>query len=481
MNLRRTIDELAVQSSLLHPDATQRESLNAMVQRYTEAFLSALDAAPAYTRDEAGVALQEARITERGDEPGAILELLRSEVDTPGVNCTSGRHFGYIPPGGLYHSALGDFLASVTNRYSGVSYASPGAARLERSLVEWIASVVSYPKEAGGDLTSGGSIANLIGIVAAREAFELKAADLPGAVVYLSDQAHHSIAKALGILGLKECVHRYVPVDERYRLDAEALESAVVEDRKAGLKPWLVVATAGSTDVGAVDPLPAIADIAERHGLWLHLDAAYGGFFVLCEDGRSILRGMDRSDSIVVDPHKSLFLPFGSGAALVKDQSLLLKAYRYEAPYMQDAQEGSEELSPADVSPELTRPFRGLRLWLPLKLLGLAPFRAALQEKLLLARYFHRELGTVKGFAMGFEPDLSVVAFRYVPERGDADEFNRRLVDEILKDGRIFLSTTRLNGAFVLRLAILTCRTHLDEVDLALDILRHKAEQLNRL
>lgn len=478
--MRRTIQELTEQSSLLHPDQTQRKILQAGVGNYAEAFLTALDTAPAYVGDHAGVALQESPITEHGDELETVLELIGAEIDTPGVNCASGRHFGFIPPGGLYHSALGDFLAAVTNRYSGVSFASPGAARLERYLVEWIARLISYPQSAGGDLTSGGSIANLIGIVAAREAFELKAADLPNMVVYLSGQAHHSVAKALGILGLKECVHRHVPVDERFRLDADALERAVAEDRDAGLRPWLIVATAGSTDVGAVDPLACIADIAERHGMWLHVDAAYGGFFVLCEDGRKILLGMNRSDSIVLDPHKSLFLPFGSGAAIVKDKSLLLKAYHYEAPYLQDAQEAGVEPSPADVSPELTRPFRGLRLWLPLKLLGLAPFRAALQEKLLLARYFHAELDKLPGFAVGPAPDLSVVAFRYVPERGDADEFNRRLVQEILKEGRIFLSTTRLNGAFVLRLAILACRTHLDAVDLALDVLRRKAEQLTR-
>jgi glutamate/tyrosine decarboxylase-like PLP-dependent enzyme len=244
------------------------------------------------------------------------------------------------------------------------------------------------------------------------------------------------------------------------------------------LKPWLIIASAGSTDVGAVDPLDEIGEVSVNNELWLHVDAAYGGFFVLCKDGRKVLQGMNRSDSIVMDPHKGLFLPYGSGAVLVRDGNALARSHYYDANYMQDANLETDMLSPADLSLELSRPFRGLRLWLPLALVGLKPFRAALSEKLALARYFYDEIGKVPGFEVGPEPDLSVVTFRYVPKTGDANEFNKRLVQEIQNDGRLVITSTTLNGQFVLRVAVVCFRTHLDTIDLALELLKSKAKKI---
>ena len=304
-------------------------------------------------------------------------------------------------------------------------------------LTRWMASVVGFPETAAGNLTSGGSIANLIGVVTAREALGIRARDIPTSAIYLTAHVHHSIDKAIRIAGLGECVIRHVPMDARHRMDADALNRAIIADRESGLRPFLVIASAGTTDVGAVDPLTSIADIAARHGLWCHVDGAYGAFFALCDEGRAALRGMDRADSLVMDPHKTLFLPYGSGAVLVKNPRSMQDAHFYTANYMQDAATARDEVSPADLSPELTKHFRGLRLWLPLKLFGVAPFRAALAEKMWLARYFRERLLERPGFAVGPEPDLSVVTFRYVPERGHADAFNRRLVQAIHDDGQI--------------------------------------------
>jgi aromatic-L-amino-acid decarboxylase len=246
------------------------------------------------------------------------------------------------------------------------------------------------------------------------------------------------------------------------------------------MNPWLVVATAGTTDTGAVDPLGAIADIASAHGLWYHVDGAYGAPFALCPEGKSVLAGMERSDSLVLDPHKGFFLPFGSGVALIRDRQKLFEAHSYEAMYMRDIAPPAspEEVSPADLSPEMSKHFRGLRLWLPLKLFGVAPFRAALEEKMLLARYFHQEIQKIDGFEVGPYPDLSLVTYRYVPGRGDANEFNERLVRSILEDGRVLLTSTVIDGRVTLRAAILGLRTHLDTVDLALEILRRKTAAL---
>jgi glutamate/tyrosine decarboxylase-like PLP-dependent enzyme len=259
---------------------------------------------------------------------------------------------------------------------------------------------------------------------------------------------------------------------------ADALERAIEADRVQGLSPFLVVASAGTTDTGVVDPIEEIAEICDEENLWLHVDAAYGGFFLLCEEGKRALGRLDGSHSLVMDPHKTLFLPYGSGAVLVRDRARLLESHHYTASYMQDALRAKDELSPADLSPELTKHFRGLRLWLPLLLHGLAPFRAALEEKLLLARYFHERISELPGFEVGPPPDLSVVTFRYRPASGDADEFNRRLVEAIQRDGRVFLSSTVLDSRFTLRCAVVAFRVHLETIDLAVEILDQEVRRL---
>jgi glutamate/tyrosine decarboxylase-like PLP-dependent enzyme len=286
--------------------------------------------------------------------------------------------------------------------------------------------------------------------------------------------------KALRVAGLSECVKRYVPQDDHYRMRPDALEDMIAEDKREGLIPWLVIASAGTTDTGVVDPLVAIGDVADANDLWYHIDGAYGAFFALCEEGKKILEGMDRSHSIVMDPHKGLFLPYGSGAVLVRDGQKLFDAHFYTANYMQDAMASRDELSPADLSPELTKHFRGLRLWLPLKLHGLAPFRAAVEEKLYLARYFHQELQKIEGFEVGRYPDLSVVTYRYLPKHGDANAFNRRLNDAVIRDGRVFISSTLLEDRFILRLAVLCFRSHIDIIDKTLEILKEKVSLLEK-
>jgi glutamate/tyrosine decarboxylase-like PLP-dependent enzyme len=267
-------------------------------------------------------------------------------------------------------------------------------------------------------------------------------------------------------------------MDERYRMDVAALEEMIARDKYDGLRPWLLVASAGTTDSGAIDPIEALADIADEHGLWLHVDAAYGGFFLLCDEGRQVLRGLHRSHSIVLDPHKGLFLPYGSGAVLVRNQHWLAGAHAYQADYMQDAAAGEAGYSPADLSLELTRPFRGLRFWLPLKLFGLAPFRAALAEKIWLARYFHEQLSAAPGWELGPVPELSVVTYRYLPRHGDANAFNRRLVEAVQADGRVFISSTMIGEKYVLRLAVLHFRTHLATIDYLLELLQRLAREL---
>jgi aromatic-L-amino-acid decarboxylase len=477
--LNARIRSLEAVARRLDPQDADRAALLQPVMDYGNRFLDGIATRPMFVEPAtSGASALDAPFLEGPSAIDDVLHIVDTEVDTPGLNPASAGHLGYIPGGGLFHSALGDFLAAVTNRYSGVFFASPGAVRMENRLLRWMGDLVGYPSTAVGNLTSGGSIGNLIGIVSARDAQGISSKLIERAPIYLTRHVHHSVDKALRIAGLDECPIRHVPMDGRYRMDADALERMVAADIAAGLRPWLVVASAGSTDVGAVDPMPAIGDVAARHGLWFHLDAAYGGFFALCEEGRRILAGMDRSDSIVMDPHKGLFLPYGTGAVLVKNRKAVLHAHRYDAHYMQDTFDPRNEDSPADLSPELSKHFRGLRVWMPLKLCGLGPFRAALEEKLLLARYFHDTIQTVPGFEVGPAPELSVCTFRYVPKAGDADAFNARLVRAIREDGRVFLSSSQVDGHFIIRLAVLAFRTHLDTIDLTIDLLRRKAAGL---
>jgi glutamate/tyrosine decarboxylase-like PLP-dependent enzyme len=474
--LRARIRQLERAARGLDPGARRRRDLRTPVIAASERFLRRIDTVKAYVETEGkGIGLLDRPIAEEGIAIEAALELLDREVVTPGAQTASGGHLAYIPAGGLYHSALADFLAAVHNKYAGIFFTGPGPVRMENLLVRWVADLVGYPAGAGGHIASGGSLATLAAIVAAREAHGLRGRDFASAVVYLTTQSHHAIDKALRIAGMAEAPVRHLPTDDRFRLRPDALAAAIAADRAAGLRPWLIAATAGSTDVGAIDPLDLVADIAARERCWLHVDAAYGGFFQLTEHGRRAMRGIERSDSAVLDPHKSLFLPWGCGVVVTRDVSTLAAGHSFgtAGAYMQDAMRAPNEISPADTSAELTKPFRALRMWLPLVLLGTRPFRAALEEKLLLARYFHQKVAAL-GFEVGPEPELSVVIYRWAPSGASLEEanaINQRLVDRLRADGRVFLSSTMLDGRFYLRMAALSFRTHLRTIDLALRLL----------
>jgi glutamate/tyrosine decarboxylase-like PLP-dependent enzyme len=476
-NMLKKLAELERLSRQLDPGTEVRKNLLKLAGNYSESFLGRLPDAKTYTRDVGRAGFNASPIGEDPAQMSDLLEFFRREVDTTGILPASGGQMGYIPGGGLYPSALGDFLADISNRYSGVAFAGPGAAAMEHFLVNWMCRLVGYPESSAGDLTSGGSLATLSALVTARDACGIDYRTIPNACIYLTAQAHHCIGKALHVAGLKDVQKRTIPMDRCFRMDVAALERTIREDQAQGLKPWLVVASAGTTDTGAVDPVSRVADVAARHGTWFHLDAAYGGFFLLCEEGRECLAGVERADSIVMDPHKGLGLPYGTGAVLVKDATKLARSNAYYADYMQDAKQPetaqTADFSPADYSLELTRPFRGPGMWFPLKLFGLKPFRASLAEKIWLARYFHRELGELEGFEAGPFPDLSIVTFRYIPADGDADNANRRLLQAVHEDGKVFITSTRIEGRFTLRLAVLNFRTHRETIDYLLDLLRN--------
>jgi glutamate/tyrosine decarboxylase-like PLP-dependent enzyme len=474
--LRAEIGRLREAAAPLEPDGDARRELGGQALDHALGYWDQVETASS-NRPWSEVFAQrlEPEFTEEGRDPAAVLDYVAECIDRPGFATTSPRFLAYIPGGGLPYSAFGDMLAAASNKYSGFASASPGAVRIENACAAWLASVINYPPDAAGTLTSGGSIANLTAIVAAREARDADG----GGAVYLTRFAHYCVDKALHIAGRGRAPKRVIATDDAYRMSLDALERALVEDRRNGIRPWLVVASAGTVDTGAIDPLPEIADLCRRYGAWLHVDGAYGGLFALCDEGRALLRGIEQADSVALDPHKTLFLPYGTGAALVRDGRLLQEAFSASGEYIRPLGESEVGPSPADLSPELTRHFRALRLWLPLQIAGIAAFRAAQAEKLALARYFHARLSEIDGFDPGPPPDLSVVAFRYLPKSGDVDDYNERLIRHVQQEGRVMLSGTRIDGSYYLRCAILCFRTHLEHVDDCIDAVLRGVATLN--
>jgi aromatic-L-amino-acid decarboxylase len=408
-----------------------------------------------------------------------LLALLFERAIPKSFNTAGPGYLAYIPGGGLFASAVADLIADAVNRYVGVWIAAPALAQLETNVVRFFADLVGFGPGGGGILTSGGSLANLTALMTARRARLPE--DFLSGMLYASEEAHHSLKKAALLAGFPAAAFRSLPADDRFRLRVDVLRDAVRSDRAAGRRPFLVVANAGSTNTGAVDDLVAVAEVARQEGLWLHVDAAYGGFFLLTERGRVVLRGIEHADSVVLDPHKSLFLPYGTGSLVVRDVETLRRAHSVAAEYMPPTQEEKDRIDFCEISPELSRDFRGLRVWLPLMLYGTDAFGRALDEKLDLARWAAGELRRVPGLEIVAEPQLSLVAFRLKPaDRSEAelDALNRRLIEHVNARQRVHLSGTSTGGRYVGRLCVLSFRTHRDRVEQALEDIRAVAAAL---
>ncbi|MFW6198315.1 MAG: pyridoxal phosphate-dependent decarboxylase family protein [Acidobacteriota bacterium] len=471
------------QQFALEPDTAEMRSMLDAVGRRLVEHVASLPEQPA---DGTDGALQAARaateeLPREGRPLDELLDYLFEEAIPRSYNTAGPGYLAYIPGGGLFESALAALAADGVNRYVGVFAAAPVLARLEANVVAWFAEIVGYPATARGFLTSGGSLANFSGIVTARR--ELLPDDFLDGAIYASDQAHHSVMKAAVLAGFPEDRVRIVPSDDRFRLRLDALEERMAADREAGLRPFLLVASAGTTNTGAIDPLPEMAEIADRDGLWLHVDASYGGLFALTGRGREALRGIERSDSVVLDPHKSLFLPYGSGCLMARDGDALRRAHTAHADYMPPMQEDPELVDFCEISPELSRGFRGLRVWLPLKLHGIGPFRRALQEKLELTDWITERLRETDEVDIVAEPQVTVVAWRWRPDgiEGEAlDDLNRDLMDRINARKRVYLTGTRLRGRFVIRICVLSFRTHRERMEMALEDIRGAIRELRR-
>ncbi len=416
-----------------------------------------------------------ARMVEAPPEAGSslapLLDKLFGDYATRSLDPTAPGFMGYVPGGGIFHAAVADLIADTLNRYVGVSAVAGAYVQIENNVLRWFCEIVGYGAESGGYLTSGGSLANWGAIVAAREA--RLDGDLARGVIYTSDQAHHCVAKAARLAGIPSGNVRVLGSDAAFRLQPEVVRSAVNEDLRAGLRPFLLVASAGTTNTGAVDPLAALAAVAEECGLWFHVDGAYGGFFRLTDRGRLALAGLSRADSVALDPHKTLFLPYGTGALLVRQRQTLRQAHATTADYLPPPSAEEEVPDFSDLSPELTRPFRGLRVWLPLKMHGLGVFRDYLDEKLDLARWLAAELQRMPEVEVLAPPELSILAFALrAPDIEAANARTRAVLAAVNARNRVMLTGTMLRGRFVIRVAVVSYRTHQQHLQMLVEDLR---------
>ncbi len=410
---------------------------------------------------------------EDGAPLGELLDLLFDRAIPKSFNAAAPGYLAYIPGGGLFASAVADLISGAVNRYTGVWQAAPALVQLETNVLRWLCRLAGLPAGSGGYLATGGSLATFSAVVVARK--DRLPEDFLKGTLYASDQTHYAVAKAAALAGFPPGNVREVPSDETFRMRLDLLADAIAADRKGGFTPFLVSGNAGTTSTGAVDDLKALADVARKERLWFHVDAAYGGFFLLTERGRKAMEGIERADSIVLDPHKGLFVHYGTGALLVRDSETLRRAHSAGASYLPHLQDDPDFIDFCEISPELSRAYRGLRVWLPVKLHGLGVFRRSLDEKLDLAGHAATELRKVPGVEIVAWPQLSVVAFRLVRDGVDGaglDRLNRELLDRINARQRVHLSGTTLRGSFVLRICVLSFRTHLDRLEQGLEDVR---------
>lgn len=446
-----------------------RRRLAEEVLRYADEYIDSLPNTPAShgPADPAMIEELGAAPPETGVELESLLARLDRAYET-GIDTSSGKLLSFIPSGAIYTAAIGRMLAAVTNRYTATTHAAPGLVAIENSVVQWMCRLFELPGTASGVLLSGGSTANLTATVAARSRL---GPDFGAGVVYTSIRAHHSVAKAASIAGIHPDRVRTVAADADLRLDASLLRAAVSEDVAAGLVPMLIVSTAGTTDTGTIDPLGACADIAATTGAWMHVDAAYGGFFMMTARGKQRLAGIERADSITIDAHKSLFFPFGVGGLLVRDRSELIRSLDGRGAYMQDV--GTDDHLPSyfSMSPELTRPARGLEVWLALHLHGTDAFRNELDRMLDLAASAAHELAALDGITVMATPELSVVAFRATA----GDDETRAIADHLNNSGDVHVSSTTVDGHFLIRLAFLSPRTGTEVAERAIELVAEAA------
>ncbi len=403
---------------------------------------------------------------EQGRPGEEVIERAAREVLPYTLRLDHPRSFGFISSAATWPGVLAEFIAAGYNVNACTWLVASGPSQLELVVIEWFRQWLGYPEGAGGLFTSGGSAASLDAFVAAREA----AGHPQRATVYMSNQSHTAFYRAAVIAGIRrECV-RVIPSDDRFRLDMAALKRQVAEDRSAGYTPVAICANAGASSTGAIDPLPEMADYCEAERIWLHVDAAYGGFAVVCDEGKALLRGIERADSIGLDAHKWLFQPYEAGCLLVRDADTLEKAFGVHHDVLQDTVWGANHPNFSDRGLQLSRSFRALKVWMSIQTFGLAAFRDAIANGIRLAARAQEYVEASPVLDMVSPASLGVVCFRVNPTNGSMndeqlDEINRKVLAQMFWDDPSFISSASPHGKFSLRLCIINHNTGWTDVE----------------
>lgn len=401
-------------------------------------------------------------------QPDEVLDFVMRDI-IPNSNIVSHpKSYSFVPGPSNYISVMADTIATGFNIFSGGWAASPAAAELEIVTMNWLLEIFGFPtKQGGGIFTSGGSMANLTALVTARR---IKCKDdFSKAVIYLSDQAHSSNIKAIKVIGFKKEQIRVIPTDLEFKISLNRLKNAIARDRLEGLQPFCIIASAGTTNTGTVDPLDAIASICEEESLWMHVDGAYGGAAILSASGKATLKGIERADSLTVDPHKWFFQPYEMGCLLVKDHNWLRGTFSEKPEYLRDIEGNESEINFYDHGIQLTRRFRALKFYMSLKTFGLNAFKTAITYNINLANTVEKMLRKSAFWEVVSPATLGIINFRYHPlghnlTEKELDLINQNISRQVVDSGEALLVTTVLLGQVVLRMCLINPRTQLADI-----------------
>ena len=410
--------------------------------------------------------------------PAALLEQVRNFVLAEMTHQDHPRNFAFVPGPSNFIGAMADALSSAFNIFCGGWIGPSGTAQIELITLEWLRQLFDMPENAGGLFVSGGSMANLTGLAVARH--EMLANNPNNATIYFSDQTHSSVAKGLKILGFQQYQLRKIASGPDFRLPMDALKAKIAADRQQGLVPFCIVANAGTTNTGTVDPLNDIADFCAAEGLWMHVDGAYGGNAAISALGKEVLGGINRADSLAIDPHKWLFQPYEIGCVLMRNKYALKETFKVSAEYLKIIEASAEQPNFSDYGVQLTRGFRALKLWMSMKAFGIEAFRTAIDGGIERARLVQTLLEKDDCWQIVTPAQLGIVTFRFVQpgfNEMELDSLNSRISSELILSGFAMLSPTVLSGRTVLRMCTINPRT--TDEDIVETIAQMKTSAIN--
>ena len=414
-------------------------------------------------------------IPQKGRLVEDVVNEMVNDVYPYGHHANHRRYFGFVPSNTTMLSWLGDILTTAFNRHAGGYANFPVGCNIENQVISWLCEKAGYDKKAGGLFVSGGSMANMSALTIARDHLLTEDTWHLG-VAYVSSQTHSSVAKGLRVIGIGNKRIRVVPCNEHFEMDMNTLEKMIEEDKKAGLLPFTVIASAGTTNTGSIDPLEEIASICEKHQLWMHVDGAFGASILLSNTYRHLLKGIEKADSISWDAHKWLFQTYGCGMVLVKDKTNMLNSFHVSPEYLKDLERDDDCINPFDLGIELTRPARGLKLWLTLQVLGSDRVSDCIDHGVYLAKLTQSELEKLEDIEIVSSAKLAMINFRFNPthlSEEEKDELNLQISKKIVDSGVAGIFTTILNGKKVLRMCAINPETTKEDIQATIQHVYH--------